>query len=227
MINLNGVMSPNNHMDRTFTVVAVAGLAIGAAKMIKGGIDKKDAKDKQTLAKEQMEIDMETYMNQEVKNPYADMENTMEDLTVDTQAADFAAQKSEQSRADIMEGMAGAAGSSGIAALAQSMANQASQDAQAASASIATQEKANQNAERKEAGNIQDSQIQGEIMVQNAKDAKMGTKIGMSQEEMRAHGQSAKDANTLMMSGMSDIGSAAGGMMPTGGTKVKPSDFPS
>ena len=199
----------------SFTIVAIAGLAMGAGKMIKGGIDKGAAKKRQAAAKKQMDADMEKYMNQEVKNPYENMENTMEDLTVDTQAAEFAAQKSEQGRADIMEGMSAAAGSSGIAALAQTMANQASQEAQAASASIAGQEKANQDAERAEAGNIQDQQIQGEIMVQNAKDAKMGTKIGMSQAEMQAEGQAAKDADAMMMSGMSDIGSAAGGMMPT------------
>ena len=68
----------------------------------------------------------EIYSNLDTSNPFegmtnqfAGMENTMEDLTVQTQAADFAAQKSEQARADIMSGMAGAAGSSGIAALAQ------------------------------------------------------------------------------------------------------------
>lgn len=209
---MNNMMSPSRLAHRTFTVVAVAGLAIGAAKMIKGGIDKSKAKKKQAAAKDQMDKQMDEYMNQEVKNPYEGMENTSEDLTVDTQAADFAAQKSDQARADIMGGMAASAGSSGIAALAQSMANQATQEAQAASTSIASQEQANQAAERKEAGNIQDSQIQGEIMVQNAKDAKMGTKIGMSQSEMQAHGQSAKDADALMMSGMSDMGSAAGGM---------------
>jgi hypothetical protein len=197
----------------SFTIVAVAGLAMGAGKMIKGGIDKSKAKKRQAAAKEKMDKQMDEYMNQEVKNPYEGMENTMEDLTVDTQAADFAAQKSEQGRADIMEGMAGTAGSSGIAALAQSMANQASQEAQAASATIATQEKANQDAERQEAGNIQDQQIQGEIMVQNIKDQKMGTKIGMSQAEMAAEGQAAKDADAMMASGMSDIGSAAGGMV--------------
>ena len=95
------------------------------------------------------------------------------------------------------------------------MANQATQEAQAASTSIASQEQANQAAERKEAGNIQDSQIQGEIMVQNAKDAKMGTKIGMSQAEIVAHGQDVAAGNALMASGASDMGSAAGGMMPT------------
>tara|TARA_R110002096_G_scaffold137097_2_gene290183 strand:- start:2331 stop:2960 length:630 start_codon:yes stop_codon:yes gene_type:complete len=208
-------MSPTRLAHRTFTVVAVAGLAIGAAKMIKGGIDKSKAKKKQAAAKDQMDKQMDEYMNQEVKNPYEGMENTSEDLTVDTQAADFAAQKSDQARADIMGGMAASAGSSGIAALAQSMANQATQEAQAASTSIASQEQANEAAERGEAGNIRDSQIQGEIMVQNAKDAKMGTKIGMSQAEMQAEGQAAKDADAMMMSGMSDMGSAAGGMMPT------------
>tara|TARA_R110001599_G_scaffold332604_3_gene548125 strand:- start:269 stop:910 length:642 start_codon:yes stop_codon:yes gene_type:complete len=213
-MHINNFMSPTRLAHRTFAVVAVAGLAIGAAKMIKGGIDKSKAKKKQAAAKDQMEADMETYMNQEVKNPYANMENTMEDLTVDTKAADFAAQKSEQARADIMGGMAASAGSSGIAALAQSMANQATQDSQAASASIATQEKSNQDAERNEAGNIQKQEIKGEVMVQNAKDAKMGTKIGMSQSEMAAEGANARDADAMIMSGMSDMGSAAGGMTP-------------
>ena len=196
----------------SFTIVAVAGLALGAAKMIKGGIDKSKAKKKQAAAKEQMVKDMDTYMNQEVKNPYEGMENTAEDLTVDTKAAEFAAQKSEQGRADIMEGMAGAAGGSGIAALAQTMANQATQESQAASASIATQEKANQDAERAEAGNLQDMERQGEVMVQNIKDSKMKQKIGMSQGEMQAESQNAAAADAMMMSGASDIASTAGGM---------------
>jgi hypothetical protein len=195
--------------------LVAGGLALGATKLIVGGVQKKKAKKKQAEAKKQMDAQMDEYMNQEVKNPYEGMENTMEDLTVDTQAADFAAQKSEQARADIMGGMAASAGSSGIAALAQSMANQATQEAQAASASIATQEKANQDAERKEAGNIQDQQIQGDIMVQNIKDQKMGTKIGMSQAEMAAHGQDAAAGNAMMASGASDMGSALGGLMPT------------
>tara|TARA_R110000824_G_scaffold43033_1_gene126031 strand:- start:160 stop:777 length:618 start_codon:yes stop_codon:yes gene_type:complete len=202
--------------------LVAGGLALGAAKMIVGGVQKKKAKKKQAEAKAQMDKQMDEYMNQEVKNPYEGMENTMEDLTVDTQAADFAAQKSEQARADIMGGMAASAGSSGIAALAQSMANQATQEAQAASASIASQEKANQDAERKEAGNIQDQQIQGDIMVQNIKDQKMGTKIGMSQAEMAAHGQDVAAGNAIMASGMSDMGSAAAGGVDAGAFK-KPS----
>ena len=196
----------------SFAVVAIAGATLGAAKMIKGGIDKSKARKRQNAAKEQLEAQMDEYMNQEVKNPYEGMENMSEDLTVDTKAAEFAAQKSEQARADAMGGVAASAGSSGIAALAQSMANQATQEAQAASQSIASQEQANQAAERAEAGNIQEKMRQGEIMVQNIKDQKMGTRMGMTQQEMIAEGQNVSDADALMSSGMSDIGAAVGGM---------------
>ena len=123
--------------------------AVGLTKSIVGGIQKNKAKKRQEAAKTKMEQDKDAYMNAPITNPYENMENTMEDLTVQTQAADFAAQKSEQARADIMEGMAGTAGASGNAALAQTMANTANQEAQAASATIASQEKANQDAERK------------------------------------------------------------------------------
>ena len=196
----------------TFTAVAIAGAALGAAKMIKGGMDKSKARKRQNAAREQLEAQMDDYMNQEVKNPYEGLENMSEDLTVDTKAAEFAAQKSEQARADTMGSLAASAGSSGIAALAQSMANQATQEAQAASQSIASQEQANQAAERAEAGNIQEKMRQGEIMVQNIKDQKMGTRLGMTQQEMIAEGQNVSDADALMSSGMSDIGAAVGGM---------------
>ena len=36
---------------------------------------------------------MARFKQQDLSNPYANMENTMEDLTVNTQAADFAAQQ--------------------------------------------------------------------------------------------------------------------------------------
>ena len=196
----------------SFAVVAIAGATLGAAKMIKGGIDKSKARKRQNAAKEQLEAQMDEYMNQEVKNPYEGLENMSEDLTVDTKAAEFAAQKSEQARADTMGSLAASAGSSGIAALAQSMANQATQEAQAASQSIASQEQANQAAERAEAGNIRDKVREGQIMVQNIKDQKMGTKLGMTQQELAAETQSVAAADTLMSSGMSDFASAVGGM---------------
>ena len=98
-------------------------------------------------------------------NPYAGLENTMEDLTVNQQEADFQAQQFAQSQANIMEGLKGSAGSSGIAALAQSLAKQGSLAAQKSSASIGKQEAANQAAAAKEAGRLQSQEAKGEYDV--------------------------------------------------------------
>ena len=196
----------------SFTIVAAAGLAMGAGKLIAGGIQRKKAKKRQDAAKEQMDANMDKYMNREIKNPYENMENLSEDLTVNTQEAEFKAKKQEQGRADTMEAMRGAAGGSGIAALAQAMANQASQDAQSASTSIAAQELANQKAERSEAGNLRDMQIQGDILVDKAQQDRLATQIGMDQAEVTAETEAVNAANEMMMSGVSDIGSTVGGM---------------
>jgi len=203
----------------SFIIVGAVAGAAGLTKAIVGGIQKNKAKNRQADAKVKMEQDKDAYMSMPITNPYDNMENTMEDLTVNTQGAEFAAQKSEQSRADIMQNMSGAAGSSGIAALAQTMANTANQEAQAASASIATQEAANQKAERGEAGNIQDLQARGDAQVENLKRDRMATQLGMSAGEYQAEGQNVADANAAMMSGISDIGGAAGTV--AGGLKKK------
>ena len=99
----------------------------------------------------------------DVSNPYANMQNTMEDLTVNQQQAQFEAQQGAQQRSNIMNQMAGAAGSSGIAGLAQAMANQGQLATQRASASIGQQESANQRAAAEQAGQIQKLERQGEF----------------------------------------------------------------
>ena len=97
----------------------------------------------------------------DVSNPYAQMQNTMEDLTVNQQQAQFEAQQGQQQRANIMQQMGGAAGGSGIAGLAQAMANQGATQAQRASASIGQQESANQMAAARQAGQLQTMERQG------------------------------------------------------------------
>jgi hypothetical protein len=97
-----------------------------------------------------------------VSNPYANMENTMEDLTVNQQQAQFESQQGAQQRSNIMQNMAGAAGSSGIAGLAQAMANQGQLATQRASASIGQQESQNQMAQAQQAGQLQKMERQGD-----------------------------------------------------------------
>tara|TARA_R110002073_G_scaffold141605_1_gene292745 strand:+ start:594 stop:1238 length:645 start_codon:yes stop_codon:yes gene_type:complete len=98
----------------------------------------------------------------DVSNPYANMENTMEDLTVNQQQAQFQAQQNQQNQANILGSMRGAAGGSGVAGLAQAMSNQGAKQAQQASASIGQQESANQQAQATQAGQLQTKERQGD-----------------------------------------------------------------
>ncbi len=137
------------------------------------------------------------YESFEFQNPYADlqnrfagMENTMEDLTVNQQQAEFQRQTFQQQQANIMQGLQGAAGGSGVAALAQSLANQGQLQAQQISASIGQQESRNQMAAAQQAGQIQTMErqgaaavdlqrAQGDAMVQQAEFGRMSSLLGM------------------------------------------------
>tara|TARA_R100001510_G_C7652512_1_gene210358 strand:- start:666 stop:1310 length:645 start_codon:yes stop_codon:yes gene_type:complete len=145
-------------------------------KLIGGAITALGAYDwggkrKKAIAEAQDEYDTQrrAFMNLDtsnlygdVSNPYANMQNTMEDLTVNQQQAQFEAQQGQQQRSNIMQNMQGAAGSSGIAGLAQAMANQGQLATQRASASIGQQESANQKAAADQAGQLQKMERQGD-----------------------------------------------------------------
>jgi len=138
--------------------------AIGARDW--GGKRKKAIADAQgeydAMKKDFMGLDTSNLYS-DVSNPYANMQNTMEDLTVNQQQAQFEAQQGQQQRANIMSNMAGAAGSSGVAGLAQAMANQGQMATQRASASIGQQEAANQAKQAQMAGSLQKMERQGEF----------------------------------------------------------------
>ena len=130
-------------------------------------------------------------------NQFEGLENTMEDLTVNQQQAQFEAQQFQQSQANIMDSMRGAAGSSGVAALAQTLASQGQLAAQRSSASIGQQEAANQMAAARQAGQLQQmeargaadvdlQQRQGQAAVQQAESGRISTLLGMEYGELQA-----------------------------------------
>jgi hypothetical protein len=95
-------------------------------------------------AKRDFQDQMKMFRDIDTSNPFRNIQNTYEDLTVNQQAAQFTAEQQQLGMATAMGQMRGAAGSSGIAALAQAMANQQSTNLQKASASIGEQEARNQ-----------------------------------------------------------------------------------
>ena len=126
-----------------------------------------------------LEIQKEIYRGFEFKNPYDNIENVYEDLTVNTQAAEFQMQQGDQQRANIMQDLRGAAGSSGIAGLAQALANQGAQQAQQTSISIGQQEQQNQMMERKAASANDMAMRGGEASLQEMEMSRQSTLLGI------------------------------------------------
>ena len=198
---------------------AVTTAVVGAAKAVDGGIQANRAK--KDAAKAQIELDKQkkAFEALDTSNPYLNMENTKEDLTVNTQEAEFAKQQSMQSQANIMEQYRGVAGGSGIAALAQTMANKGAEDAQKASVSIGKQEQDNQKQQAAEASRIQKLEREGEIMSRSAEQGKIESLMGMSADEVAAANAARAAGKAQMWEGASDIASGIsgfeGGVDPT------------
>lgn len=188
---------------------AVVSAGMGVFKAVQGKNAANDAKEEARLARVEMEKQKKAFAALDTSNPYANMENTMEDLTVNQQQAEFEKQQAMQSQANIMGQMRGAAGSSGIAALAQSLANTGSLQAQRASASIGAQEAANQKAAAAEASKNQALERQGEMQSRNMQFGKTKSLLGMAAGDV-ANAQAMEAAGNQQR--MAGIGDALGGV---------------
>jgi len=202
----------------------IATTAIGAGvKMIGAHKNAEAAKNQAAKAaieqeEQQKLLDKEKakFKSMKFENPYSNMENVYEDLTVNQQQAQFQAQQGAQQRADIMQGLRGAAGGSGVAGLAQAMANQGQLQTQQISASIGQQEAANQRLRAGEASRLQMQEREGQKMQQQFEIDKQATMLGMQQaasagadvasaqaEQMALQGQMAK--TEAIYGGISDV----------------------
>ena len=190
----------------------MAAQALGAAAKIGIGLaGRKKKKDALKKAQGQYDMQRQAFENMDTSNLYMDQENVYEDMTVNTQEADFAKSQAMQSQANIMDQFGGAAGGSGIAALAQAMAGQSAQQAQQASLSIGQQERSNQNMQMQEAANIQENQIKGEYDKRQNELGKIDTMMQLTGQDLQA-AQAAKAQSDQML--ISGIGDAASQMTP-------------
>ena len=193
-------------------MIAVAGVkaGVGIAKSIKGNSDKRKAMKANAAAKIEMDNAMDKYRSMDTSNPYLNMENTMEDLTVNTQAADFAAEQNQVGMANTLSNMNQAAGGSGIAALAQAMANQSQIANQKASVSIADQEKANQSAERQEAGRIQDLERKGDLQSRKLKSQISAMDVKLAAGDVAGTAADIEKGQQAVAEGLDDVAGAGG-----------------
>lgn len=188
------------------TAAAIAGGVKGVTSIASGIIGSKKRKREQRNAQREFARNKAAYENLDTSNAYANMENTMEDLTVNTQQADFAAQQNQQSLANVMGNMNAAAGGSGIAGLAQAMANQQAQNTQAASVSIGQQESANQRMAAQQQGQLNMAEARGELMSRAAEKDKVETMFGMSQNRLKDANAARQQATAAIMGGVGNLG---------------------
>ena len=196
-------------MSFVIAASAVVSAGVGVYKAVQGKKAADAARIEADAARLEMDKHKKAFEALDTSNPYLNMENTMEDLTINQQQAEFEKQNNMQNQANIMGQMRGAAGSSGIAALAQSLANQGSLNAQKASASIGAQEAQNQKLERAEAGRIQGLERQGDLMSRNMQFGKTETLMGMSADQVFNAQAMEATGRQQMMAG---IGTAASGL---------------
>ena len=190
------------------------GAAVGAATSIASGIiGSGKRKREQAAAQAEFDKNKQRYEGLDTSNLYANMENTMEDLTINQGAANMATQKNEQNLANVMGGMNQAAGGSGIAGLAQAMAQQATSNTQAAAADIGQQESRNQMAKARQAGSNQRAELAGAESSRAAEKDKTETMLGMSQQRLGAANEARDQATASIMSGIGGMASAAEGVM--------------
>ena len=179
------IPSDPNIIYSTWGMIVVTAVGAGAsiyaanknASIAEGAAD--DAAIERDQQQALLEKQKRQYRSMKFKNPYENLENVYEDLTVNQQQAQFQAQQGAQQRANVMQGMRGAAGSSGIAGLAQALANQGALQTQRISASIGQQEARNQLAAARGAGAVQAAERGGDQWVQEAEMSRQATLLGM------------------------------------------------
>ena len=197
-------------------VVTGAITAIGGTiKAIDGAKRAKVAAAAAQKAATELNTQKELFKGLDTSNPYLNIENAFEDLTVNQKEAEFMKQQQMQQQANVMQGMRGAAGGSGIAALAQTLANQGSLDAQKAAASIGAQEASNQQKAADEASRLAGLEREGELISRQAEMGKIESLMGMSADELAVQRENQRLAEQQkregIQQGIKGLGTAAMG----------------
>mgnify|MGYP003125945285 CR=1 FL=1 len=197
----------------TANPMAAMGIAQAGVSILGGLIGSGKRRREQREARTAMEASRQTYMEQEYVNPYANLENPYEDLTVNQQQAQFQAQQGAQQRADILEGLRGTAGGAGVAGLAQAMAQQSTLQTQKISASIGKQEALNQRLRAQGAAQTQRLERYGEQIRQGKEEQRIQTLYGMDMARLTAANRARQQARQQMISGIgSGLGAIAQGI---------------
>jgi hypothetical protein len=198
-----------------------AGIALGAAGLFFGAraLRRGQRRRQAELRRAQEEFDKrltayEESEFQEIDPDQYRQENVFEDVTVDTEAQEFASEQFKQQQANIMQAFRGVTGSSGIGALAQSLSNQAAKAAKQNQVEISKQLAQNKKLRLAEQSRLQQQQrvleLNNALGRRQFEADKMATMIGVA-------GQKVAGANQRIANVQSMYGQIIGGLSEVGG----------
>lgn len=174
------------------------GAIIGGAAQLAGSlIGSGKRKREERAAEAQQQADINAVRNFQFTNPYKNLENTAEDLTVNQQAANFQAQQTDQALAQGLDAIVASGGGGGSA---QAIANAALASKQGISQSIAGQEQQNQVARASQAAQLQELEAQGEEDLQTQQYEQADSNLALSNSRL-ANAQTARNQATQQLVG--------------------------
>ena len=205
----------NEELDKTKDpmITAMVGAASqameGITGIVSGLVGQRKRKAEQRAAKRDFDNQMAEFRAIDTSNPFANVQNPYEDLTVNLQQAQFESQQQQLGMATAMGQMRGAAGSSGVAAMAQAMANQQSINLQRSAASIGQQESRNQALAAQGAERRETLLAQGEQESRRMQFAKQNRLLDITSDRKIAADEAVAAARQSMISG---VGNLVGGL---------------
>lgn len=182
--------------------VAVVG---GVSKMISAKKDRDARKQEQQRANREVAMRRQRLESLDLTNPYANLQNTYEDLTINQQQVDFQRQQMAVQQANAMGNLKAAAGGSGVAGLAQQIMNQGQQMSGQIAGSIGQQERANQMARAQQEASIQSQKAQGDQWVYNKEEARQSDFLSAARGEKAAADAARSAAATQSWQGAGEI----------------------
>ena len=186
-------------------LAAAPGLIKAGASLFGGGKRRRAEQEAQAKFAQQQEA----LENFQFQNPYKNLENTAEDLTVNQQAAQFEAQQADASLANIADQAAQSGGPVDWTALA----GQGLQQKQQSSASIAQQEAANQAAAARQAAANQSAEAGGEATLQTQRHGQIQQQFNLAQQQLSDAQAARQQARADLVGGIADsVGAVAGGI---------------
>ena len=215
--NNKSSMNGFNGFTADQTAGVIGGAVSGVAGILGGIIGGRKRRQEQRAAKQELAAQTAAYKNFQFENAFANMENPFEDLTVNTQQAEFQAQQQQQGMANTLDQLRQSGGGMGAAALAQALVGQQRQGLQGISASIGMQETANARMAAQGEAQMQMAEARGAMAVQGQEFNRESTLLGMSQQRLAAADAARAQATQSLVGGLGSLAGAAVGFAGAGG----------